>query len=69
MNSYLKELCLLDGISGDEDNVRNYIINVIKDKCSYSVDNLGNIIALKKGRKTPPKKILLIFILILYHLF
>ncbi len=59
MNSYLKELCLLDGISGDEDNVRNYIINVIKDKCSYSVDNLGNIIALKKGRKTPPKKIMI----------
>lgn len=57
MNSYLKELCLLDGISGDEDNVRNYIINVIKDKCSYSVDNLGNIIALKKAEKLRLKKL------------
>ena len=55
----MRELCLINGISGDEDKVREYIISKICDKCEYNVDNLGNIIALKKGRKTPKNKVLL----------
>lgn len=54
----LKDLCLLNGTSGREDAVRNYIIEKIKDKCEYSVDALGSVIALKKGRKAPDKKVL-----------
>ncbi|MBQ7739941.1 MAG: M42 family peptidase, partial [Eubacterium sp.] len=34
-----------------------YIINQIKDYCSYDVDALGSIIAFKKGKKTPSEKI------------
>ncbi|MCH5315515.1 MAG: M42 family peptidase [Eubacterium sp.] len=55
----LKELCLLNGTSGDESKVRDYIINQINGYCEYTVDNLGSIIALKKGAKTPSKKVML----------
>ena len=53
----LKELCLINGASGNEDAVRDYIISQIKDCCEYKVDNLGSIIAYKKGKKTPAQKI------------
>lgn len=55
----LKELCLLNGISGDESCVREYIIEKIRDKCDYLVDNLGNITAFRKGKKTPEKKLMI----------
>ncbi len=55
----LKELCLIDGTSGREDAVRKYIINRIKDKCEYSVDPMGNVLAFKKGKNTPKKKVML----------
>lgn len=54
----LKDLCLLNGTSGREDAVRNYIIEKIKDKYEYSVDALGSVIAFKKGKKAPDKKVL-----------
>lgn len=54
----LKELCLLDGISGDEGKVREYIISRLKNKAEITVDNLGNVIAFVKGRKTPKNKIM-----------
>ena len=53
----LKELCLLNGTSGDEGTVRDYIIDKIKDYCDYEIDALGSIIAFKKGRKAPDKKV------------
>ena len=53
----LKTLCLLNGTSGDEKSVRDYIINEIKDYCDYSIDALGSIIAYKKGKKAPAKKV------------
>lgn len=59
MFNKLRDLCLINGISGDEDKARDYIISEISDKCEYSVDNLGNIIAFKKGKKAPKNKILL----------
>lgn len=46
----LKDLCLLDGISGDEGAVREYIIDKIGDKAEIRVDNLGNLIAFCKGK-------------------
>lgn len=54
----LKDLCLLDGISGDEGAVREYIIDKIGDKAEIRVDNLGNVIAFCKGKKTPKNKIM-----------
>lgn len=53
----LNDLCLINGTSGDEGKVRDYIITQIKDYCEYSVDNLGSIIAYKKGKKAPKQKI------------
>lgn len=53
----LKDLCLLNGTSGDEVRVRDYIINEIKDYSTYKVDNLGSIIAYKKGKKKPNKTV------------
>jgi endoglucanase len=53
----LKSLCLLNGTSGDETAVRDYIINEIKDYCEYNVDALGSIIAFKKGTKSPNKTV------------
>ena len=55
----LKDLCILNGTSGDEKPVRQYIINEIKDYCEYEIDSLGSIIAYKKGKKTADKKIML----------
>lgn len=56
----LKELCLLNGISGDEKSVKEYIISQIKDYVqSYTVDNLGNLIVFKKGKSSSDKKVLI----------
>ena len=55
----LNELIKLDGISGDENVVREYIINKIKGHCEYRVDSLGNIIAFKKGKNTSQKKLMI----------
>lgn len=55
----LKELCLINSASGDEGAVREFIIQQIKDFCEYTVDNLGSVIAYKKGKKVPDKKVML----------
>ena len=59
MKELLKELCLTDSVSGDENAVRELIISRIKDVCEYRVDNLGSIICFKKGRKAPEKKLMI----------
>ena len=51
MIELLKKLCALDGISGDEQQVRDFIISEIKDFCEYKTDALGNLICFKKGKK------------------
>lgn len=53
----LKTLCLLNGTSGDEHRVRDYIIEQIKDYCTWRVDALGSVIAFKKGTEKPEKTI------------
>lgn len=58
MTQLLKQLCMIDGTSGDEFAVRDFVISQIKDYCEYSVDNLGNIIAFKKGKKPAVKKVM-----------
>ncbi len=59
MIELLKQLCMLDGTSGDEGVVRDFVISQIKDFCEYKIDNLGNVIAFKKGKNTPVKKVLI----------
>lgn len=59
MKKLLKELCHLNGISGNEDVVREYIISKVKDNCEYKVDNIGNLICFCKGRKSSDKKLMI----------
>lgn len=59
MSDILRNLCNLDATSGDEIAVRDFIINEIKDFCKFKVDNLGNIIAFKKGKNKSAKKLML----------
>ncbi len=59
MKRLLKELCELNGISGHEHAVRDYIIRKIEHTCEYSVDNLGNIIAFKKGKARPKNRLMI----------
>lgn len=51
MLEMLKELSELDGASGDEGAVRDYIISKIKNSCEFSVDKMGNLIVFQKGQE------------------
>ncbi len=54
MNELLKNLCMKNGLSGDETDVREYIKEIISPYCKEIItDNLGNLIAYKEGKKTP----------------
>ena len=56
---YLRELCELDGVSGNEGEVRSFIKDKITPYCDeIKIDSIGNLIALKKG-KSSEKKIML----------
>ncbi len=56
MKELLKELCLVNSISGDEDTVRSVIEKKISDLCDeYHIDPLGSLICFKKGRSSAKK--------------
>ncbi len=55
----LKDLCNINSTSGDEKEIREFILNEIKDYCEYNVDSLGSIIAFKKGKKAPKNKVMI----------
>lgn len=55
----LETLCMLNGISGDENDVRDYICKEIIGFADFQIDNLGNVIAFKKGKNTPKNKIMI----------
>ena len=52
----LRKLTEASGISGNEKEVRDYILNEIKnDIDEFKIDYLGNLIALKYGKENYPK--------------
>jgi len=56
----LKKLTEASGVSGNEKEVRDLIIDEIKDHVdSIKVDRIGNIIAYKKGKKETEKTLML----------
>lgn len=55
----LNKLCDLDGPSGREDGVASFIFNEIKNFCDAKIDPMGNVIAFKKGKNRPLKKVML----------
>ena len=55
----LKTLCYLSGVSGYEDEVRDYILErVLPYAESVTTDPMGNLIVFKKGAVTPGQKIM-----------
>lgn len=59
LKALVKEISALYGTSGDEKDVRDFIISKLPKGTKYIVDNLGNLIVEKKGKKKPKKKIML----------
>lgn len=60
MRSDLFALCRLNGVSGDEDRVRDYIREKAAPYAdSMRTDALGNLIVFKKGKKSTGNKLLL----------
>ncbi|MCL1881791.1 MAG: M42 family peptidase [Oscillospiraceae bacterium] len=59
MLELLKKLCEINGASGDEDHVAEFIIaNISTEGAVIRRDNLGNVLVFKKGRKTPSKLVM-----------
>lgn len=59
LRSLLKELCEINGASGREENVREYILEKIGNKCECRVTALGCLIAEYKGKNTPENKLMI----------
>ena len=60
MLNTLKELCLLNGVSGDEDEVRRYLVSRIKPRAThFHADAIGNLIVFKKGKKSTGNRLML----------
>lgn len=55
----LKELCEINGASGREEKVREYILEKIGSKCKCRVTPLGCIIAEYKGRKRAASRLMI----------
>jgi endoglucanase len=63
MIDLLKQLCEINGTSGDEDGVAGFLTDYIEknihpESTVVRRDNLGNLLVYKKGRHTPAKKIM-----------
>lgn len=55
----LKDLCLINGTSGREKAVRDFIVSRIPKDCEYEIDRLGNVICHKKGKNRAKNKVML----------
>jgi len=54
---FLKTLCELNGVSGNEKTVREFILGELKDKIdTYSIDKIGNLLVHKKSRAAAEAK-------------
>ena len=58
MIDLLKELCDANGVTGFEKEVGKLIAEKIKDYCEVHFDKAGNLVAFKKGKKTPTENIM-----------
>ena len=59
LKELVKTLSALPGTSGDEETVRNAIIERLPSDVDYKVDNLGSLIVEKKGAATPANKLMM----------
>ncbi|MCL1789084.1 MAG: M42 family peptidase, partial [Oscillospiraceae bacterium] len=63
MIELIKQLCEINGVSGDENDVAQYIMtfienNVSADSVVVRRDAMGNLLVYKKGRHTPEKLVM-----------
>lgn len=58
MLELLKKLTSIDGVSGEEAAVSDFIISEIDGFCEWKKDALGNIIAFKKGKNASKTKLM-----------
>lgn len=57
--SLLKKICETAGAPGHEKQIRDLIVKTIKPYVDeYHIDNLGNIVSVKKGSKTSQNKVM-----------
>lgn len=54
----IEKLCMADGISGREEQVREQIIQVIDGHCDWKVDARGNLLP-QKGKQTGKEKVMI----------
>lgn len=54
----VKRLCEIDGTSGDEGAVRDFILAQIEGYCDCEVDALGNILVHKKGKNRAQNRVM-----------
>lgn len=59
LKELVQELAALNGTSGDESAVREYIISRLPEDVTYKVDSLGNLIVKKTGAEEPNQKLML----------
>ena len=60
MLNLVKELCLLNGVSSGEDEVRDYLMERCRPyAASIKVDALGNLIVFKRGEKNTGNRLML----------
>lgn len=60
MLNTLSKLIKISGVSGQEGKLADFIKTLISDYCdSVEIDNLGNLIALRRGSSHNPKKVML----------
>lgn len=61
MLKYFQQLCQLSAVSGNEDAVRNYIIQILGKICgvSWYIDTLGNLLVQKHGKNRAPHKLMI----------
>ncbi|MCM1333508.1 MAG: hypothetical protein NC084_03220 [Bacteroides sp.] len=55
----IRALSSLNGVSGDEDAVRDFIADRLPADCIATTDPLGNLIVTKKGKTSPKNKVML----------
>lgn len=55
---WLEQLCQIDGVSGAEDRVAEWILAHLPQDCRAHRDARGNLICEKKGEKAPKNKML-----------
>ncbi len=61
MLNHFETLCSLCGTSGDESEVRSYLISVLEhtDRVSWWIDPLGNLLVEKRGKARAPHKLMI----------